>query len=105
MNNAWSQEEEVKPDTQVEQARLTRLIEAISGLFENRDWQTLNELHLSKEKERVERLLFNEALKPEPSVSTIQRLQGELIWARRYADLPKFVVFLKNQLNQLKYGK
>ena len=106
MNNAFQLEEieEVTPDTSLEEARLIKLIEAIAGLIENRDWQTLVELHFSKEEERVERLLFSEAQKSILNADEIHRLQGELKWARRYSDFTKWAKFLKNQLEQLKHG-
>lgn len=95
-------EEEVVKDTSVEQARLTKLIEAIVNLLENKDWRTLQELHFSQEEERVSRLLLGEAHKSPLDDKEIYRLQGEMKWARRYADLVAFVKLLKNQLDKLK---
>lgn len=94
--------EESPKDNQAEIARFTRLIEAIDGVLKTKDWATLEELHFSQEKERVERLILSEAKKPEVDVKAIYRLQGELKWAVRYKDLRKWAEFLKNQLIELK---
>ena len=94
---------EDKPkDNEAEIARLTRLIESIDGVLKTKDWATLEELHFSQEKERIERLLLSEAKRPEVDDKVIYRLQGELKWAVRYKDLRKWAEFLKNQLTELK---
>ena len=105
MNNAFLQEleEDRVPDTSGEQARLTRIIEAIASLLENKDWQTLVELHFSKEEERVKRLILSEAQK-KPIDEEIYSLQGELKWAKRYQDFYGWAKILKNQLEKLKNG-
>lgn len=97
-------EGESPKNDEVEIARLTRLIEAIDGVLKTKDWQTLVELHFSKEKERVERLLLSETKKIQLEDKEIYRLQGELKWGVRYADLRRWAEFLKNQLTELKHG-
>lgn len=106
MNNAFYVLEELepeKPDTSDEEARLTRIIEAVSELLESKAWQTLTELHFSRERERIERLVQSEALKSSIDQASLYRLQGELAWARRYADLTMWVMNIKNQLKKLKH--
>jgi len=99
MNNAFFfEEEEPQIDTSEEQARLTKIIEAIAGLVENKDWRTLQEMVFAKEKERITKIILSEAKKQELNLSEIYRLQGELQWAKRYADLTNFAKLLKNQL-------
>lgn len=107
MNNSFLELEEMEekvPDTSEEEVRLTRLIESISGLIENKDWQTLVELHFSKEEERVKRLLLSEAQKNPVTVEEIHSLQGELKWARRYKDFIGWAKLLKSQLEKIKHG-
>src|SRR3990167_3709030 len=103
MNNAFLLEElEEKPQSnEIEIARLTRLLEAIDGVMKTKDWQTFVEMHFSKEEERIERLLLSETKKTEVDDKEIYRLQGEMKWARRYADLRKWAEFIKRQLTQL----
>ena|SRR3990167_1851104 len=102
MNNAFLlEDEEVSQSNEVEIARLTRLLEAIDGVLKTKDWQTFAEIHFSKEEERIERLLLSEAKKTEVNDKEIYRLQGEMKWARRYADLRKWAEFIKRQLTQL----
>lgn len=108
MNNAIFHEEieDAKPiDTSEQQALLTRKIEAIDGLLKTRDWYTLAELHFAEEERRIERLLLSEAKKGAVDDKEIYRLQGELKWAKRYADLGQFAKYLKSQLDNLKHGK
>lgn len=103
MNNALIQEEVEKTDSQeIFKAKLTRIVEAIDGLLRNKDWQELNKLIFSEEEARIKRLLLVEAQKKEIDERTIYRLQGELIWAKRYADLAKFAKLLKYQLDSFK---
>ena len=109
MNNALvnlieNLEDETIKNNEVEIARLTRLIEAIDGVLRTKDWATLEELHFSQEKRRIERLLLSEAKKLPVNDKEIYRLQGEMKWALRYADIRKWAEFLKNQLTELKHG-
>lgn len=103
MNNSFflEESEEVKPDFSLEKARLTNLIEAIAGLLEDRNWQTLSKLHFEAEEERVKRLILSETQKTKISEEEIYRLQGEMKWAKKYANLAEFARFLKKQLNAL----
>lgn len=93
-----------KIDTSGEEARLTRLIEAIVALASTREWKVLSELHFGEEQKRLERLLLNEAKKPTLNEREINRLQGELVWATRYSDTAKWLQVLRNKLNKLKHG-
>lgn len=105
MNNGFYLEEpieETKIDTSDEQAHLTRLIESLSTLIGTKEWNTLNELHFSKEEERIKRLLFIESKKFPFDSNRLYQLQGEYIWAQRYSDIRKWILSLNNQLNQLK---
>ena len=108
MNNALFQEESagVTPhDTTEQQASLIRMIEAVNGLLQSADWQTLRDLHFSKEEERLNRLILQEAKKATVDDTVLYRLQGELVWAKRYADVTKFAQILKSQLDNLKNGQ
>ncbi len=106
MNNGFQLEEpEEKPkDTSIEEARLTRMIEALARLLVSQEWAVLQELHFGRELERVERLLISESKKDLLEDREIYRLQGELKWAKRYADLREWAKALTNQLKKLKNG-
>jgi hypothetical protein len=95
-------EEQPKVDTSEERGRLARLIEAIANLVVTKEWQTLQELHFKPEADRIERLLLIEAKKSQVNEREIYKLQGELIWASRYSDLPEWARVLTHQLNKLK---
>jgi len=57
----------------------------------------------------LERQLMNETSKKEIDIAEVYRLQGQLMWAHKYADLKKFADGKRQQLenikNQLKYDK
>lgn len=105
MNNSWFQDEpEIIQANPEEEARLTRIIEAIVSLYNNQDWQTLQELVFSTEEKRLESRILSESFKDKLEPEQIYRLQGELKWARRYADLAKYGKHLKSKLDKLKHG-
>jgi hypothetical protein len=105
MNNAFKVEEQQDkvPDTSTEEARLTRLIEAIAGLIQTREYAVLQELHFSTEEKRIERLLIAESKKTVINQNELYRLQGEMKWATRYADMNKWAQLLTYQRSKLKH--
>jgi hypothetical protein len=104
MNNAFRLEEPAAKEPNFEEeARLVKIIESVAHLLSNEHWQTLQSEHFAKEEERVNRLLLSQT-QSDLNEKEIYRLQGELRWARRYADFTKFAQLLKNQLDNLKHG-
>lgn len=77
------------PELREKEAVLVRIIEALSKIEQSEEWSTLKSLIFDGAVENLEkRLKFeSEQLKLEPA--SIYRLQGQLIWARKYADLRK----------------
>lgn len=80
------------------QNELIKILEAIDALLKVKAWQTLKELVFDGVVERLDRQLLSEAKKPEIEVSKIYFLQGEMAWARRYADLKSYAGMLENEL-------
>ena len=89
-----------------QKGELTQIIEAVNRVEASEDWQKLKKLLLDDVVVSLERQLQNEASKKEVSPPELYRLQGQVAWARKYADLKKLSEFLKQQLkninNQLK---
>ena len=94
---------------QVKQGELTQIIEVINKIEQSEDWQKLKKLLLDGVVLNLERQLSNASLDKEINLSEIYRLQGQLAWARRYADLKKLSEAYRKQLEgikiQLKNGK
>ena len=94
---------------QIKQGELTQIIEVINKIEQSEDWQKLKKLLLDGVVLNLERQLSNASLDKEINLSEIYRLQGQLAWARRYADLKKLSEVYRKQLEgikiQLKNGK
>ena len=71
-------------------------------MLKNKHWLILKELVFDKQVAKLERLLLAEAKSPEVQIENIYKLQGELTWAKRYADLSKFAEQLKKELEGIK---
>ncbi len=108
MNNSLTIElSQEKEDTryQEREAELVRLIDAIKGLEETREWSTLKEALFDGLVERLEAQLRNEAERPELNSSALYRLQGQLSWARTYADLGKLAKTYHAELVSIRKNK
>lgn len=87
---------------------LVRVIEALRGVRQSKDWSTLKTELFDGLVASLEKQLKNEARQETIDVSSLARIAGQLKWAERYADLEKleqtFMVELKNIRLNL-YGK
>lgn len=88
---------------QKQQGELSQIIEAINRVEASQDWQKLKRLVLDGVLETLERQLKSEAQKPEVITPELYRLQGQLAWAKKYADLKKLSEFFRNQLEGIKH--
>lgn len=88
------------------QSKIAKIVRALEGVKENEDWKVLEEELFSDTVELIERLIQIESQKKDINSPEIYRLQGQLIWAKKYAKLEKliegFKVELKNIKKQLK---
>lgn len=83
---------EKEPSTKEEkvqerEAWLVRVIEAARALGESAEWSTLKEEVFDEVAKRLKRDLQRESLKPELDLPEIYRLQGQIAWAKKYADI------------------
>ena len=107
MNNSQividNEPEETKESTLAyRQGELVRIVEALRSIADSKEWQTLKELVFDGVLVTLERQLKNEAQKAEVVTPELYRLQGQLVWARKYADLNKLAEFFKTQIEGIK---
>lgn len=110
MNNAKialdNQGEEINQERisflQKQQGELSQVIEAIHAVEANSDWQKLKRLVLDGVISTLERQLATEVARKEIDTAEIYRLQGQLVWAKKYADLKKLGEFFKKQVESIK---
>lgn len=87
---------------QKQQGELSQLVETINRVEASEDWQKLRAILLNDVASSLERSLKSEAEKSELNLPKIYRLQGQLEWARKYADLSKLVEWKKKELENIK---
>ena len=107
MNNSRILQEQEQEDDresilQQKQGELVKIVETIRRVADSDDWHTLKKLVFDGVIETLERQLKSEAQKPQVVLSELYRLQGQLVWARKYADLHKLAEFFKNQVESIK---
>ena len=87
---------------QKQQGEITQLVEVINRVEASEDWQKLKKLLLDGIVENLERQVKSEADRKELNAPELYRLQGQLFWARKYANLKKLSEVLKLQIENLK---
>lgn len=95
-------EEEAKTKLREEQDRLTKLIKVIEELDLNEDWKEIKALLLDNLVSKIETKLYQEAISPTIVPENLYKLQGELKWAKRYADLKSYASTLRIELEIVK---
>lgn len=103
MNNSLLTVEEDKPIDRIPWLRereqvVIKIIEALNRVNESQDWGILRDEIFDGTVENLEKRMKSETDKSELNQSEIHRLQGQLIWARKYADLGSLVEFFKLEL-------
>jgi hypothetical protein len=87
------------------EAELVKIIEALGQVAVSDDWRVLKELIFDKVVESLDRQVSVESKSNEIDVNHLYRLQGQLSWAKKYANLDElkdaFKVELKNIRNKI----
>ena len=96
------EDEELDNSLQKQLGELTQIVEAINRVETSEDWQKLKKLVLDGVLASTERQLLNAANEKEVSVAEVYRLQGQLFWARKYADLKKLSDMYRLQVESIK---
>lgn len=81
---------------------LIQIVTSVDEVLKTKAWQTLKELVFDERVESLERQLLTEAKTDEISNKNLYRLQGELIWARRYSDLKSYAEMCAKELLGIK---
>ncbi len=107
MNNSKIALDNIEPEDrdsflQRQRGEYSQIVEAINGVEQSEDWQKLKRLVLDGVITTLERKVSSEASKEEVNTPELYRLQGQLIWARKYADLKKLAEFFKTSLENIK---
>lgn len=90
---------------QRQQGEISQVVEAINRVEVSEDWQKLKKLVFDGVLESLERQLYNAASgisNKEIDAPELYRLQGQLVWARKYADLKKLSDVFRQQLETIK---
>ena len=80
---------DIKPLLQAEEARLLRIIEALQGIGQSKEWRSLKTEVFDNLVNVLEKDLKTEAEKTDCDPSKLNRVTGKLEWARKYSDLTK----------------
>ena len=87
---------------QKQQGELIQIVEAINRIEETEDWKKLKSMLLDGAVKALEKQLLSESSKQEVSIPELYRLQGQLAWAKKYADLKKLSEYFKQQIENIK---
>lgn len=102
MNNSLISEEEKElerlPWLRQREQEVIVIIEALNRVAASQDWGILRDEIFDGTVENLEKRMRTETDKSELNQSEIHRLQGQLIWARKYADLGSLAEFFKTEL-------
>lgn len=81
---------------------LIKVIEAITRINDSDDWRVLKSEVFEGLEESLLKRLNIEAERPELNQPEIHRLQGQLIWAKKYADFKSLGEFFKMELQGIR---
>ncbi len=94
--------EDPGPRLQAEEARLLKIIEALQGIGQSKEWSTLKTEVFDNLVNVLEKDLKTEAEKTDCAPSTLNRISGKLEWARKYSDLSKLENGYRVQLQNVR---
>ena len=102
--SALAEEEVVDnaPLLQEREAKLVKLIEAIAAVQGTREWSVLKELLFTSLETSLEKRLLEEARKETPDPVKIAKVNGQLMWANKYADLSKLATSFRLELKNIR---
>lgn len=97
---------DLRPMLRSRETELSNIITSIESVRSTKEWQTLSSLVFEGVVETLDRQISTEAKKDDPDKMVLARLNGQLMWAKKYTDLGLLSEFYRNQLkgtqNQLK---
>lgn len=97
-----------KPWLRERESELTNIIGALRNVSQSEDWRSLKNRVFDGVVEKLEKDLLTEAKKDSPDSLVLARVNGQLVWAKKYANLEGLAEFFSNELTnirkQLNYG-
>lgn len=84
------------------QSELVKIIEAIERIEKSEEWSTLKSLIFDSTLESLEKRLRSESENLELDKPKINHLQGQIQWARKYANLQKLAETYRVELTNIK---
>lgn len=84
------------------EGELVRIIESLRKVENSDEWSSLKELVFGHLVEKLKTELFTEARKDEPDTLRLSRTNGQLNWARKYADLDKLANDFRLELTNIR---
>lgn len=84
------------------EGELVKIIEAINKIAGTEEWSILENHIFGNLVETLDRRLNSEASKLEIKDAELYRLQGQITWAKKYADLKKLSDFYKLELTNVR---
>lgn len=95
-------QEDLGPRLQAEEARLLKIIEALQGIVQSKEWSTLKTEVFDNLVNVLEKDLKTEAEKVDCNPMKLNRITGELTWAKKYANLEKLEAAYRVQLQNVR---
>jgi hypothetical protein len=89
---------DILPKLKEREAELIKIIEAIQGVKQTPAWSTLKSQIFDGVVTRFENELKDEAIRETPDTNKLNRISGQLTWAKRYADLDKLESVYRTEL-------
>lgn len=106
MNNslvtAEEDKEDIKPRLRQRETEVIAIITALTNVIQTDDWNVLRTLIFDGLVASLEKRLKTETSNDEIKTSELYRLNGQLTWAKRYADLTKLLDVYKLELNSIR---
>lgn len=84
------------------EGELIKIIEAIGEIEESTAWGTLKNTVFDGVVQSLERQLKTEASKDEPMQMALAKINGQLVWARKYSDLKELSQVFRLELTNIR---
>lgn len=84
------------------EGELMRLIEVVKEVAMSEQWSSLKKLYLDGITTSLKKELLAEASKDSPDLLKLSKINGQVLWARRYSDLSKLETEFRTELARIK---
>lgn len=95
-------EVDISPVLRERESELVKIIDSLNKVATSDEWSSLTNLVFNGVVEKLERDLLGEAKKDDPDKQKLASLNGQFVWARKYANLNGLANFYRNELKNLR---